>query len=139
MTASLADNAIEILQLTYDGDDLDPAHLKLLEHAVNGHLNQTGRALFQELLLQARAGYTTPWFHGVEHITRNHEGYVLWKGVAVEHFNSAYACSSEAEAYVKELARRCAILEQQGTAPDTTHVVWRWNENHDADEESQSP
>lgn len=125
---TIADNAIEILRLTRDGDDLDPKHLKLLEHAVNGHLNPIGLGLFHELLLQARAGYTKPWLHGAEHVTRDHEGYVLWKGIAIEHFSSNYAHSAEAETYVKELARRCAILEAKGITPDTTHVVWRWND-----------
>jgi hypothetical protein len=126
MTCSLADAAIEILQRTRDGEDLDPKHLKLVELAVNGVLNATGFLVFQELLEQVRKGYTKPWFHGVEHVTRNHEGYVLWRGVAIEHFNAAYANSDEAETYVKELARRCAIVEAKGIAPNTNHVVWRW-------------
>jgi len=120
------DAAIEILQLTRDGEDLDPAHLKLVELAVNGHLNANGTAAFHALLAQVRAGYAKPWFHGVEHITRNHEGYVLWRGRAVEHFSGAYANSAEAETYVREIARRCAVIEARGEVPDTGNVVWRW-------------
>jgi len=130
MTASHADAAIEILRLTRDGDDLDPKHLKLVELAVNGMLNETGLTLFRELHAQVQQGYLKPWFHGVEHVTRNHEGYVLWRGKPIEHFSGDYAISDEAAIYVNELARRCAILEAQGVTPDTNHVVWRWNDDN---------
>lgn len=125
MTA-ITDTAIEILQATHDGDDLDPMHLKLVEAAVNGMLTQTGRHHFEELLQQVRKGYVKPWFHGVEHVTRNHEGYVLWKGIAIEHFSSPYAASEEAALNVRELARRCLILEGKGITPNTNSVIWRW-------------
>lgn len=128
MTTSLIDMAIEILSKTRDGDDLDPNHLKLVELAVNGMLSDTGLALFRALHAQVQRGYAKPWLHGVEHLTRDHEGYVRWKGIPIEHFSSGYAASEEAEPYVKELARRCAILEQQGITPNTTRVVWRWND-----------
>ena len=130
MTDTLADQAIEILQKTSDGDDLDPGHLKLLELAVNGRLNIAGKGAFAALLASVRSGYVKPWFHGVEHVTRNHEGYVLWRGKPIEHFSGDYAISDEAAIYVNELARRCAILEAQGVTPDTNHVVWRWNDDN---------
>lgn len=57
MSANLADNAIEILQKARDGEDLDPQHLKLVELAVNGFLNENGRYLFTELLHNVRSGY----------------------------------------------------------------------------------
>ncbi len=125
MTASLSDQAIEILHRTRDGEDLDPKHLKLVELAVNGQLNATGLHVFEELLQQVRTGYVKPWFHGVEHITRNHEGYVLWKGRAIDHFSGDHIYSDEAKLYVQELARRCVILEGKGMPPNTTHVIWK--------------
>lgn len=128
MTATLADHAIEILAATHDGEDLDPKHLKLVELAVNGFLNDTGRYLFHELLENVRRGYVRPWFHGVEHVTRDHHGYVLWKGVAIEHFSSDYAHSEEAQTYVRVLARRCSVLEGKGIQPTTNTVVWRWDD-----------
>ena len=126
MTTALADTAIEILRATRDGDDLDPKHLKLVELAVNGHLNDAGLAAFQNLLEQVRAGYAKPWLHGVEHITRDHDGYVLWKCQSIEHFSQPYASGGDAKVYVQELARRCAILEDRNEVPTTTNVVWRW-------------
>lgn len=128
MSATLTDHAIEILQNTHDGEDLDPKHLKLVEYAVNGLLNQTGLHLFHELLNNVRNGYVRPWFHNVEHITRDHQGYVLWKGVAIEHYSGSFAYSDEAADHVRELARRCNILELKGITPDTNSVIWRWSE-----------
>jgi len=49
--------AIEILKLTNDGDDLIPCHLKLLENAVNGFLDEKGLQSFKKLLETVRAGY----------------------------------------------------------------------------------
>ncbi|HEX2842135.1 hypothetical protein [Hyphomicrobium sp.] len=128
MTSSLCDKAIEILQATRDGEDLDPKHLKLVELAVNGILNETGLYVFEELLRQVRDGYVKPWFHGVQHITRNHEGYVFWRGVAIEHYSSDYAASDESEAHVRELARRCVLLEGKGITPSTNTVIWKWRD-----------
>lgn len=129
MTTTLIDHAIEILRKTRDGEDLDPKHLKLVECAVNGLLNQTGMHIFNELLENVRSGYVRPWFHGVKHITRDHQGYVRWKGISIEHFSGTYAHSDEAAKALRELARRCAILESQGVVPDTNSVVWRWVEH----------
>lgn len=128
MPTSVADTCIEILQATRDGEHLDPKHLKLVELAINGMLNATGLHLFEQLLQNVRKGYVKPWFHGVEHITRNHDGYVLWKGVAIEHFSAAYAASEEAADDVRELARRCLILEGKGIRPTTGTVVWQWTD-----------
>jgi hypothetical protein len=126
MTDTLADQAIEILQKTSDGDDLDPGHLKLLELAVDGRLNIAGKGAFAALLASVRSGYVKPWFHGVEHLTRDQEGYVYWKGNTVEHITGNLVLNDEGKAYALELARRCAILEAQGLTPTTRDVVWTW-------------
>ena len=47
---SVHDAAIEILRATNDGDDLNSGNLKLLERAVNGHLNWRGVSDFYRLL-----------------------------------------------------------------------------------------
>lgn len=126
MTNNLCEHAIEILQATNDGEDLAPQHLKLVECAVNGLLNDAGLAAFGELLTNVRAGYKRPWFHDVQHVTLDHQGYVLWKGQPIEHFSPNYAQGDDAKAYVQELARRCLIIEASGQLPTTTSVVWRW-------------
>src|SRR6185312_8620616 len=81
--------ACEVLRATHNGDDLAPPDLKLIELAVNGLLNERGKALFLELHRNATKpeGYTRPWFLGIEHLMRDHDRYVYWKGVRVEHFD----------------------------------------------------
>ena len=44
--STLAEIAIDILQRTDDGDDLDPRDVKLLEMAVNVFLNEKGAIVF---------------------------------------------------------------------------------------------
>jgi hypothetical protein len=86
MDGSLIDKALEIIEVTHDGNDLSPPHLKLTELAVNGFLNEEGKLAFEELYRNATkpGGYTVPWFHDIEHLTRDHQGYVRWKGNRVE-------------------------------------------------------
>jgi len=120
------EKACAILQKTNDGDDLDPRHLKLLEMAVNGFLNEEGVKAFEELYTNVQDGYQKPWFHGIEHLTRDHVGYVLWKGKRVEHYDSPWAYSAKAKKSAKEVARRCRILESRGEIPTAHNVIWTW-------------
>ena len=114
------------MQATNDGDDLDPRHLKLLENAVNGFLNEKGEAAFEDLYQLALRGYKKPWLHGIEHLTIDNTGYVKWKGEIIEHYTLSWAYSAEAKGQARELARRCAILEARGETPTTTNSVWKW-------------
>ena len=123
-----ADMAIDILRETNDGDDLDPPDLKFLENAVNGFLNEQGKAAFEAFYNNVMSGYKKPWFHGVENLTINHSGYVRWKGSIVEHYNLSWAFSAESKAAAQELGRRCAILEAKGIAPTTHTVIWAWED-----------
>lgn len=43
------EKAIAILQETYDGDDLTDFELKIVELAVNNHLNEKGFQKFEEI------------------------------------------------------------------------------------------
>jgi len=114
------------LQATHDGDDLDPSHLKLLELAVNGFLNEKGEAAFEDLYQQVLKGYMKPWLHGVENLTIDHTGYVKWKGTIVEHYSHSPTEFAEREDAAKELGRRCAILEGRGETPTMHNVIWTW-------------
>lgn len=60
MTDDDCQEAIAILRATKDGDDLTPYHLRLLEAAVNGFLNDVGRTRFAELKANVNKpeGYT---------------------------------------------------------------------------------
>ena len=126
MDDETCDMACAILRSTNDGDDLEPAHLKLVELAVNGFLNEEGKTAFRELYDSAQAGYTKPWFHGLEHLTRDHVGYVYWRGKVVEHYTLDWSGSAEAKKAAKEVARRCRLLEDRGVETNVTNVIWKW-------------
>lgn len=116
MTSHCA-HAIEILASTRDGNDLDPADLKLVERAVNGMLDAASGLLFQELIRNVRSGYRKPWLHGIEHMTRNLEGYVLWKGRAITHISRHATNCVHQQALIRHLADRCIMLEHKGITP----------------------
>lgn len=111
MTDTLCDAAIEILRATTDGDALAPSHLALVQLAVNDRLNDAGKLAFYELLANVRSGYRPPWFHDVPHMTIDHQGYVRWKGTAIEHFSCRYAYTADAKDYVRRLAAQRIALE----------------------------
>lgn len=126
MTASFCEKAITILGKTNDGNELTEPHLKLVELAVNGFLNEAGEVAFEELYQQVSSGeYGKPWLHGVEHMTADHTGYVYWKGQNVEHYDFPYE-SSNAE-QVQDLANRCLHIESLSITPSTGTAVWRWD------------
>jgi len=120
------DMAIVILQNTHDGNDLAPEHLGLLQLAVNRGLNELGEIAFVELYQNVQGGYVRPWFHGIEHLTRDHEGYVYWKGIHVEHYS--YRDKDKEKAAAMELAERCRHLESIGVEVTTGNVIFRWEE-----------
>jgi hypothetical protein len=130
MSKTIIDKAIEILQATADGDKLAPPHLKLVELAVNGWLNAAGQSALEELYRNAMKpeGYTVPWFHGIENLTRDHEGYVRWKGHQVEHYDAPWCYTEEARQAADEVARRCQLLESRGEISTVQTVIWRWKE-----------
>lgn len=124
--------AIEVLQKTHDGDNLAPCDLWLLQEWVNDHLNEKGEALFRDIHAKVTAGtYKAPWFHGIENLTLNHQGYVFWKGVEVEHYSFASNYGPEAQAAAEEVGRRCLILESKGIQPTCKAVVWDWDKSQE--------
>lgn len=121
------ERACAILQSTNDGDDLAPEHLKLVEDAVNGFLNEAGLQAFNELYENCKGGYKKPWFH-VENLTIDNVGYVYWKGQQVEHYDLGWHRSPEAKIAAEELARRCRSLEERGIPVNSTNAIWKWKE-----------
>jgi hypothetical protein len=126
------EKAVAILQNTADGKSLAPWHLKLVELAVNGYLSEAGETSFEELYHNATkaAGYTKPWFLAIEHMTRDHEGYVYWKDIRVEHYDhdlwQAPGWQDRMKANAEHLADRCRVLESIGEMPDISSACWRW-------------
>lgn len=121
----------EILRATKDGEELAPPDLKIVELAVNGLLNKAGEAIFMELHRNATKpeGYSAPWFLGIEHMTRDHQRYVYWKGVRIEHFDHDHwqqeGWRGRMKAAAESLAARCRALESEGTTPNWQNVTAR--------------
>ncbi len=133
MEETTCDKACEILSKTNDGDDLSPEHLYLLQEAVNEHLNELGVQEFQKLYESVLAGYQKPWFHGIEHMTQDHEGYVLWKGNAVEHYDASLRWTAEGKKQAMEVAERCRHLESIGVKCTIGNVIWLWDKHAPAE------
>lgn len=124
--------ALEIIRATHDGDNLAPQHLSLVQAAVNGFLTLDGEKAFERLHAEVLAGtYRWPWYKGIENLLLDHVRYVCWKGHIVEHFELPYADGDESNAYAREIARRCAILDAHGITPTTHAVVW-WDQTIEA-------
>jgi hypothetical protein len=122
------DKACEILKKTGDGDLLDPSDLKLTEYAVNGFLNEEGREVFEKLYRRVviEGIYVKPYLHDIEHLTCDNEGYIYYKGIHVEHYDSDYVYSECAKNNLSELKRRCEFLESKGVAVSCGSAIWGW-------------
>lgn len=121
------DMACEILRGTNDGDDLSPGDLYLVQELVNDHLTPKGIEYARNIRDQVKAGtYVKPWMCGVEGLTQDHEGYVYWKGVQIEHYSHSDYTKKKQDAI--ELARRCLLLESLYIQPTCGRVVWRWSD-----------
>jgi hypothetical protein len=109
---TLVDKAIAILQATKDGDQLLGWHLSLVQSAVNGNLNEKGIETFDKIYQSVISGeYLVQyhWLHGIEHLTKDGQGYVYWKGKHVEHYS--YSDEEKEANAAHKLAERCRKLE----------------------------
>jgi hypothetical protein len=119
--------ADEILQKTDDGNELNPNSLYLVQEMVNGHLNDRGKEAFLKLYEAVSSGtYVKPWFHGIENLTIDHDGYVDWRGKEVEHYKLRWAYSSKAKEEAEELAKRCKLLESLNEPISSGTVICRY-------------
>lgn len=110
-----SDQALEILKLTKDGNALAPPHLAMVQAAVTDRLTEQGEVAFTELYEAVRRGKydrLEHWLCGVPHLTRDHEGYVYWKGVHVEHYSHQNYDDMRRDAL--HLAQSCQTLETKG-------------------------
>ena len=109
---SLIEQSIEILRDSRDGEDLDPAHLSLVEAAVNNNLTELGVQAFEQLYAEVTsAQYVKPWLSGIEHVTRDLQGYVYWKGNRIEHFTFSAVNAAHLKAITQRLAEKCRHIE----------------------------
>lgn len=127
---SVCDDAITILQKTKDGDNLSPQDLALVQFMVNASVygvTEAAEAAFEDLKARVAAGYQPRWLGGVEHLTRDHEGFVYWKGQQIEHWSTSLAADADrAPIKAAELASRCRLLEEHGWPINVNSVIWGW-------------
>lgn len=128
MQESIYDIARYILQNTKDGNNLAPEHLYLVQVAVNGGLSELGEVEFYKLYDSVKRGYAKPYLHGVPNVTKDHEGFVYWRSVRIEHytFYGEDADKREREA-TQELAKRCLHLERIGVPVTFENAFSRWD------------
>lgn len=119
------EECIEILSLSNDGDALDPRDLRLVEEVVNSGkdaLTQKGQERWNSLLRDLRGGgYRRPWLYGIEHLTQDHQGYVYWKGVSVEHYSHRDAEAGRRDA--SKLSEVCQFIERTGKAVSSSEIM----------------
>lgn len=124
----VSDQAIGVLRATSDGDLLAPAALALLQYAVNrgrDALSPAALSRWNDLVRTTEQGrYERPWLHGVEHLLKQHDGYVLWRGQVVEHYS--YRDQREEAAAARHLGACCRLLEHRGQPVDarSLHALW---------------
>jgi hypothetical protein len=112
------DKITEILAATKDGTLLAPGHLALLQMMANAPLHQVTESSEQALdelhamVLSGNYSSSRAWFHHIEHLTQDHEGYVYWKGRHVEHYSFSDGVREKAAA--EKLALACRTLELKG-------------------------
>ena len=120
---------LEILENTNDGGKLSPQHLKLIEMSVNGFANDEGLAELERIYQLVKSNQYVDWFHGIEHLTKDHEGYVYWKGQHVEHYS--FRNYEEEEIAAQDLKECCIHLEKLGVPVNCTNAVWEWEKYKD--------
>jgi len=104
-----AEKGIQILQLTNDGDKLSPNQLSLLELAINNHLSELGQQAFNELYQKVLADDYQEYFHNIQHLTKDHEGYIYWKDKVIEHYS--FQNYEEEKKAAEQIAAKCRYLE----------------------------
>jgi hypothetical protein len=68
------------------------------------------------------------FFHNIENLTLDDEGWLRWKGQTVERFDSDFAESDAAKGKARILAARCKHLEEIGKPVNKMNVVLTWGE-----------
>lgn len=117
MTApSHINQAMDLLRLSNDGEDLPPEDISLIQQVVNSGLDaltKEGQEYWNNLHQSMVDGtYIRPWLHNQENLLKDHEGYVTWKGIKIEHY-SFRDWEKEATS-AKELASICREIENRG-------------------------
>lgn len=128
-TEEIFNMSLDILKNTNDGDDLSPADLRLVENAVNGFLNDRGIQAFMEIHEKVmNYSYMPSWFHGIEHLTIDHRGFLVWKNNVVDQFTIPWAFTCKGKEKALEIEKRCKAVEARGMIPDIGNIIWDWED-----------
>ena len=136
---SLRDEAIEVLRGTRDGDALSSSDLALLQAVVNAGslqgLSEWAQERWPAIVADVRSdSYVRPWFHDIENLTKDHEGYVLWRGKSVEHYSFPEKRRDAEKIAAQKLAAACLRLECDSISPTTTNLFAFWDRMRRASE-----
>jgi len=66
------------------------------------------------------------YYYNLEHMTRNSEGYILYKGNVVEHYS--FDNKGDEYSHLILLKYACELLEKNGIELNMRSVVWRFDE-----------
>jgi hypothetical protein len=68
------------------------------------------------------------WFHGIENMTLDADGYLRWKGRTIERLDPDFAQSKAFRGRARILEARCRHLEERGEPINKRTVVLTWRE-----------
>ena len=71
---------------------------------------------------------SSPYFHGIEHLTLDADGFLRWKDHCIERFTPEFAESNFAKGKAQVLAARCRHLEEIGKPVNKMSVVLKWED-----------
>jgi len=130
--ADRSDMVIFILQNTNDGDDLGNGQLRLVEGGANNALSEKGNEALKDLFEEVKGGnFQKPFFHGIQNMTQDQEGFIYWKGKQVEHYS--FSDWEEEEFSARELAEVIKDLEKINVKVTSGNVLEHFDifrENH---------
>lgn len=101
---------LAILEKTAGGGYLTPRQRDLVEHGRDGHLNERGERIVDVLY---RHICEEQWYFGLEHMTRDGGGNVLFKWRKQDHFSHRWAYTTDARAAAVKIQQACLFLEQR--------------------------
>lgn len=128
---------LKIIEETEDGSLLSPRELFYTQEYLNLNLNEKGEQkieeLYQSIINDTFVPFIKRWFRNIENISADPKGaggglWILWKNNCIEHYDVTYAYSDEGLKALRELERRCKILESRNVKPTKAAVIWNWSE-----------
>lgn len=125
---ALIDVCCNVLKLSDDGEDLSPRDLKFIENVVNYGCSEEGEIYLYEMEKKLEnKTYAKNWAYDVEDLTQDHEGYIYYKGIHVEHYSHSNYDNARKDAL--ELRDRCKTLEKNNIPVNCANAIWKWGDH----------